>query len=171
MACVAVGGAIVPYIRMSGRPEVDPIPGMPADPADPDDPAAPADPDDADAMPAGPSGPAQPGVITAVVASITRAGTTSKAATAAKPPRRRTGRSTRAGRHKRAAHPAIRASSRIPLTTSRPPTGSGWLMSGPIGRPVVREARYTARTRAFPAMPSKSQNRAGRHSATAAQIS
>ncbi len=63
-----------------------------------------------------------------------------------------------------------RANSRIPLTTSRPPTGSGLCMSGPIGKPVVRDATYTARTRAFPAMPSDSHSRDGRHSTTAAQI-
>src|ERR1022692_885978 len=169
MTCAAVGGAVVPYIFMSGRPEVDPISPMPDDPDDPDD-ADDPEPDGDDAMAAGPSGPAQPGVITAVVAAITAAGTASMAATAAKALRRRTGRSARDGRHRSAAHPAIRVNSRIPVTTSRPPTGSGWCTSGPIGRPVLRDATYTARTRAFPAMPSDSHSRDGRHTTAAAQI-
>src|ERR1035438_5220249 len=163
MTCAAVGGAVEPYIFMSWRPEVDPISPMPDDPDDADDP----EPDGCDAMPAGPSGPAQPGVITAVVAAITTVGTASMAATAAKVPRRRTGRSARDGRHKSAAPPAIRANSRIPLTTSRPPTGSGWWMSGPIGKPVLRDATYTARTTVLPAMPSHSHSRDGRHTTTA----
>src|ERR1035438_1168243 len=160
MTCAAVGGAVETYIFMSARPEVDPISPMPDDADDPE-------PDGCDAMPAGPSGPAQPGVITAVVAAITTVGTASMAATAAKVPRRRTGRSARDGRHKSAAHPAIRANSRIPLTTSRPPTGSGWWMSGPIGKPVLRDATYTARTTVLPAMPSHSHSRDGRHTTTA----
>ena len=159
MTCAAVGGAVEPYIFMSGRPAVDPIPGMPGD----------ADAADA-AMPAGPSGPAQRGVITAEVTAITKAGTTARLTAAAKVPRRRTGWSASDGRHKSATHPAIRASSRVALTTSRLPTGSGLPTSGPTGSPVVRDATYTAMTRAFPAVPSHSHSRVGRHSTTAAQI-
>ena len=93
------------------------------------------------AMPAGPSGPAQPGVITAVVTAITAAGNAARLAMAANPVRRRTGRSASDGRHSSAAQPAIRASSRMVLTTSRAPNGSVWPLSGPNGRPVVRDAR------------------------------
>ena len=63
----AVGGAVDPYIRISGRPSVDPMSPILADEAGA---AAIADPE---AMPAGPSGPAQPGVITAAAAADSEA--------------------------------------------------------------------------------------------------
>ncbi len=56
------------------------------------------------------------------------------------------------------------------LTRSRAPNGSVWPLSGPNGRPVVRDAKYTATMIAFPAMPSHSHGREGRQSTTAAQI-
>jgi hypothetical protein len=77
MTWAAVGGAVEPYILMSGRPPVDPVPGMLA--------AA----DEPEAMPAGPSGPAQPGVITAVVTAITAAGTATRPAIVPAVPRPR----------------------------------------------------------------------------------
>src|SRR5215470_4601222 len=122
-------------------------------------------------MPAGPSGPAHPGVITAVVAAITAAGAAASAASRATGPRRATGRSASDGRHSTAAHPAIKANSKTQLITSSAPTGSAWCRSGPNGRPVLRDAAYTAITMAFPAMPSHSQGRDGRHSRIAGQIS
>src|SRR5215468_4265227 len=164
MTCAAVAGAVEPYIRMSDRPSVVPMSPILGDDADI------AEPDNADAMPAGPSGPAQPGVITAVVTAITAAGTAASAAMAAKPVRRRTGWSASDGHNKTAAHPAISANSMIPHTTSRPPNGSVWPLSGPNGKPVMRDARYTAKMMAFPAMPSHSHSRDGRHITTAAQI-
>src|SRR5215831_6814861 len=166
MTCTAVGGAVEPYVFMSGSPAVDPMPGIPGDARDRD----PGEPDP-DAMPAGPSGPAQPGVITAAVTAITRAGTAARRAKDAAAPRRRTGRSVSDGCASSTAHPVISANSRTVLTTSRPPNGSGRPLSGPIGRPVVRDATYTARMMAFPVRPSHSQGRDGRHSTTAAQIS
>ena len=123
-----------------------------------------------DAMPAGPSGPAQPGVITAVVAAITAAGTATSAAARTTAPRRATGRSARDGRHSSAAHPRISPNSRTQLTTSSAPTDSAWCKSGPNGRPAVRDATYTAITMAFPAMPSHSHGRDGRQSRTADHI-
>src|SRR6516164_1126757 len=71
MTCAAVGGAVEPYILMSGRPAVVPMSPMPCSPGAPADAEDDGDPE---AMPAGPSGPAQPGVITAVVAATTSAG-------------------------------------------------------------------------------------------------
>src|SRR5215469_2687882 len=164
MTCAAVGGAVVPYILMSGRPSVDPMSPMPGmdDAADAGDP---------DAVRASPSGPAQPGVITAAVTATTRAGNAATVAAVARGPRRCTGWSARDGRHSSAAHPAINAASRITLTTSRAPGGSGWCRSGPNGRPTVRDATYTATIAAFPAMPSPSHHRDGRHSRTAGQTS
>src|SRR5260370_24218624 len=162
MTCAAVGGAVVPYIFMSGRPEVDPMSPIPGN-DDPDEAGEP----DPDAMPAGPSGPAQPGVITAVVTAMTRAGKAATLARVATGPRRRTGRSARDGRQSSVAHPAIRANSRMTLTMSRAPAGSGWVTSGPIGRPTVRDATETARIRALPARPRQRHPRGGRHSRTA----
>ncbi len=106
-----------------------------------------------------------------MVTAITAAGTATRLAMVPAVPRRRTGRSARAGRHSSAAHPAISATSRTTLTTSRPPTASGLLMSGPTGRPTVRDATYTAMMIALPSMPSHSTARDGRHSTSAAQIS
>src|SRR5262249_45645274 len=165
MTCAAAGGAVVPYILMSGRPPVEPMSPMPgmADAA--------ADAGDPDAARAGPSGPAQPGVITAAVTATTRAGIAATEAAVARGLRRRTGRSARDGRHSSAAHQAISAASRMTLTMSRAPTASGWLTSGPNGRPAVPDAPYTATIAAFPAMPSPSHHRDGRHSRTAGQIS
>ena len=80
--------------------------------------------DDPDAMPAGPSGPAQAGVITAVVAAITSAGTATIPAVLAMAPRRGIGRSTMDGRHSSTAQPAISTNSRTQLTTSSAPTDS-----------------------------------------------
>src|ERR1700722_17169284 len=117
-----------------------------------------------DAMPAGPSGPAQPGVITAVVAAITATGTAARAAARAKALRGATGRSARDGRHSSATETAISPNSSTQLTTSRAPTDSELCRSGPNGRPAVRDATYTAMTAAFPAMPSHSHSRDGRHS-------
>src|SRR5215470_4099028 len=164
MTCAAVGGAVDPYIFMSGRPAVVPMSPMPGI-------AGAAGVPGFAAMPAGPSGPARAGVITAAVTATTKAGTAARLATRATGPMRRTGLSASEGRHSSAAHPATRASSRTVLTTSSPPTGSVWPTSGPSGRPVVRDATYTATTRAFPARPSHSHSRDGRHSTTAAHIS
>ena len=162
----AVGGAVEPYICMSGWPSVVPMSPMPEFTVLDDD--WEARPDDVpDAMPAGPSGPAQPGVMTAVVAAITAAGTATSAAARATAPRRATGRSARDGRHSSAAHPMIRPNSRTQLTTSSAPTDSAWCKSGPNGRPTVRDATYTAITMAFPARPSHSHSRDGRQSRTA----
>src|SRR5690242_20739341 len=148
---------------MSGLPSVVPMSPMPklavldGDREDMPD----AEPD---AMPAGPSGPAQPGVITALVTAITATGTATSAAALAKAPRRATGLSAMDGRHSSAAHPTISPNSRAQLTTSRAPTDSALCRSGPNGRPIVRDATYTAMTMAFPAIPSQSQSRDGRHS-------
>src|SRR6516165_7237781 len=113
----AVGGAVDPYILMSGRPSVDPMSPMPAGEVE----------DEVmtgfDAMPAGPSGPAQPGVITAVLAAMANTGTASRVAAVATPPPRRVGRSTSDGLHNSAAHPVINANSRTQLMTSKAPTG------------------------------------------------
>ena len=108
--------------------------------------------------------------MTAAVTTTTKAGTAAMLTAVPMVPKRRTGRSASEGRHSSAAHPAITASSRTALTTSSPPAGSGLPTSGPIGKPVVRDATYTTTTRAFPARPSHSQSRDGRHSTTAAHI-
>jgi hypothetical protein len=136
MTCAAVGGAVEPYIFMSGRPAVvpmSPMPGIAGAAGVPGFDAMPA-------MPAGPSGPARAGVITAEVTATTKAGTAARLTAVPMAPNRRTGRAASEGRHRSATHPAIRASSRTMLTTSRPPAGSGWPTSGPIGKPVVRDA-------------------------------
>src|SRR5262245_34908964 len=170
MTCAAVGGAADPYIFMSGRPAVVPMSPMPGAAGVPGFAAMPAGVPGLAAMPVGPSGPARAGVITAAVTATTKAGTAARLAARANGPMRRTGRSASEGRHSSAAHPAIRASSRTVLTTSSPPAGSGLPASGPIGRPAVRDATYTTMTRAFPARPSHSHSRDGRHSTTAAHI-
>src|SRR5262249_31638004 len=117
-----------------------------------------------------PWGRAGAGGTAAAVIATAKAGTAARRAARATGVRRRTGASASEGRHRSAAHPATRTSSRTVLTTSSPPTGSRWPTSGPIGRPVVRDATYTATTRAVPARPSHRQSRDGRHSTTAAHI-
>jgi hypothetical protein len=79
-AFTRTGRASTPLRRWYACPGLSPMPAS--------DEGAAAIPDPA-VMPAGPSGPAQPGLITAVAAAITRAGTASMVAVAATPLRRR----------------------------------------------------------------------------------
>ena len=128
--CGAVGGFVLPYIRMSGRPLVEPMSPMPLCRESAE---LVIEPDEPEAMPAGPSEPAHAGVMTAAVAAMTTIGRRQQAGQRPRLAAATGPQASSPGRARIAAAMTISRISSIEHTKSRPPQASTVLVSGPIG--------------------------------------